>query len=102
MVLEKIKSNLSQRWYKMIANTKQVKQLVNEVLNNIPYNYCNNVWVDRDWRKPIDDGKRRICFEIVSGDLSEFGRKVKQAFISNAFDNTVNVTTKYIRVASIK
>lgn len=86
----------------MIANTKQVKQLVNTVLNSVPYNYCNNVWIDRDWRKPIDDGKRRICFEVASGDLPLFGRIVKQEFINAGYDNTVNVTTKYIRVASIK
>lgn len=85
----------------MLANTMQVRQTVNEVLNSVPYNYCNQSWTDRDWRKVADDGKRRVSFEIASDDLQAFGRHVKQAFLNKGYDNLVNVTGKYVRVASI-
>jgi hypothetical protein len=84
----------------MLANTVQVRKLVNDTLNSVPFNYCGKSWTDRDWRKIADDGKRRVSFEIASNDLLAFSRQVKQAFIDNGFDNTVNVTNKYIRVAS--
>jgi hypothetical protein len=84
----------------MLANTVQVRKLVNDTLNSVPFNYCNKSWTDRDWRNPVDNGKRRVSFEIASNDLLSFSRHVKQAFINAGYDNTVNVTTKYIRVAS--
>lgn len=84
----------------MLANTVQVRNVVNKVLNTVPFNYCNKTWTDRNWRNPIDNGKRRVSFEIASNDIQTFGLKVKQAFIDAGYDNTVNVTTKYVRIAT--
>lgn len=84
----------------MLANTVEVRKAVNEVLNTVPFNYMNKSWTDRDWRKVQDDGKRRVSFEVSSHDIQEFGRHVKQKFLDLNYDNQINVTKKYVRVAS--
>lgn len=84
----------------MLANTVQVRKLVNDTLNRVQYNYCNQSWTDRDFRKLKDDGKRRVSFQIVSNDIQGIGREIKRAFIEAEFDNSIHVTEKYIRVTS--